>query len=91
MIELIMERNGCNRAQAAMISEDLGRLDPRLRPLLDAWITDGKEDDDTLYEGYSVNSLKDGMHMRFTGALLTLDWLLRDPQTARKALARGVL
>lgn len=90
MIDLIVERNGCSRSQAAMIAGDLSRLNPRLQPLLDAWVAEGKEDDDTLYEGYSVNSLKSGMHMLFTGALLTLDWLLRDPETARNALSRGV-
>ena len=35
MIDLIMNRNGCNHAQAAMIAEDLGKIDPRLQPLLD--------------------------------------------------------
>ena len=91
MIDLIMNRNGCNHAQAAMIAEDLCKIDPRLQPLLDDWIKQGKEDDDTLYEGYSINSLKESMHMRFTGALLTLNWLLRDPKTAREALSQGVM
>lgn len=89
-VTLIMQRNGCNETQARVIAGDLEKLNPALAPLLARWEETGAEDDATLYEGYSIDSLKAKFGLKFTGALLTLDWLLRDPETARKAIAEGI-
>ena len=89
-VQLIMQRNGCSETQAKVIAGDLEKLNPALKPLLQRWEETGAEDDATLYEGYSIDSLKAGYGLKFTGALLTLDWLLRDPETARRAISQGV-
>lgn len=41
-------------------------------------------------EGYSFEFLVSKMNMQPIGAFITLDWLLRDPQKAKNALARGI-
>lgn len=86
MKNIIMNRTGCNEKRAAIIEADLKQLHESLRPLLNRWIDEGVDSDDTLYEGYSINSLKHGFGMRFTGAILTLDWLVKDPEAAKAAL-----
>lgn len=87
---LVMERQGCNEAVAQRAAEKLAALRPELRPILDRWMEDPEIGDDRMYSGYSLNVLKDDWGMAFTGALLTLDWLLREPEIAAAALAAGV-
>lgn len=89
-IHCIMQRNGCDERQARIIAGDLEKLNPALQPLLARWEATGAQDDDTLYEGYSVSGLMERFDLKFTGALLTIDWLLRDPETAKKVIAQGM-
>ena len=88
--ETIMARQNCPETRAERIEKNLLNIHEELRPLLQAWLDTGNESDDTMYAGYSLNCLKQDYGMLFTGALLTLDWLIRDPAAAQKALREGV-
>ena len=90
MKELIMERLQCNEKRAAVIAADLEQISPELKPLLDKWIQDGACEDATLYGGYSLDMLMKEKGYRFTGALLTLDWIIKEPETALKAMAEPI-
>lgn len=90
MREIIIKRLGCTPERAESIEKNLKELSEPLRPLLDAWLEQGIEDDDTMYSGYSLNSLMRDYDMKFTGALLTLDWLVKEPKEAAKALKSGI-
>lgn len=90
MKEIIKERMGCSDKKAEVIEKGLKKLCPELRPVLKEWLKTGKEDWDKMYEGFSINSLMKEYGMRFTGALLTIDWLIRDPKAAKKAIKEGV-
>lgn len=91
MQELLMERLGCNKQQASIIAADLELLDPQLRGMLDAWIKEQPFDEEQQFDGYSIASLKREFGMTFTGAILTLDWLLKSPEEARAALSEKAL
>ena len=91
MKNIIMKRLGFGEAEAEMLAQDLGNVCAELKPLVCAWLETGAEDDDTLYHGYSVNSLKQTYGMYFTGAVLTLDWLIKAPEAAKAALKRGIM
>lgn len=90
MKELIMQRIGCTEKEADSIVKDLSRISPELKPVLDCWCDTGEVDGQIGAEGYSLKRLMDEYDMKFTGALLTLDWLLKDPETAKKALCYGI-
>lgn len=90
MKTLIMNRLHCSEKQANIIVADLQKLSPALQPLLDAWIENGACNDDTLYNGHSLNTLCRDYGLHFTGALLTLDWLIKEPEKAAKALAEPI-
>ncbi len=90
MKEIIMERMRCSGKKAETIEKKLQEICPELKPVLKEWLKTGKEDNDKMYEGFSVNSLMREYGMQFTGALLTIDWLLRDPKTAKKAIKEGI-
>jgi hypothetical protein len=76
------------------LAERLAAVDDSLAPLVAAWLDGADADDErlaaVLVEGSSVRSLTDRYSMTVPAAIVTLDWLLRDPDTAAAALARGV-
>ena len=90
MKEIIRERTGCSEKRAAIIENRLQGISPELEPVLEEWLKMGKEDNSRMYEGFSVNSLMSEYGMGFTGALLTVDWLIRDPKAAKAALKEGI-
>ncbi|MBR4039926.1 MAG: hypothetical protein IKJ11_07495 [Clostridia bacterium] len=90
MKAIIMERLNCSEKRAAVIEHDLKEITPALQPLLDRWLRDGHCEDATQYHGYSLNRLVSEMGMRFTGALLTLDWIIKEPEEALKALSEPI-
>ena len=89
MKEKILKRIERSDRTAEHVADKLLKIDDRLKPILDKWIETGSEDDDTMIEGYSVNTLIRDKKLKFTGALLTLDGLIKDPETTKKAMAYG--
>lgn len=90
MKNIIMERMGFDEAAAQLLEKDLSNVCDQLKPLVQRWLETGADDDDTMYEGYSLNSLKQTYDMYFTGAVLTLDWLIREPEKAKAAIRYGI-
>lgn len=90
MKKVIMERLNCSTKEAMEIVADLSELHNELKPVLSAWINNGYVDYDKEYEGYSLKSLMQDYRMQFTGAILTADWLIKDPKAATKALHYGI-
>ncbi len=90
MKEILIERLQCSEKRAAMIAGDLEKLSPELIPLLNKWLSSGECRDDTSYHGYSLDRIMNEYGMKFTGALLTLDWILKDSQCALTALAEPI-
>lgn len=91
MKDIIMQRLGMGDAEAELMVQELSNVCMELKPLVKAWLETGTEEDDTLYHGYSINSLKRDYGMYFTGAVLTLDWLIREPEKAKAVLTIGVM
>jgi hypothetical protein len=65
-----------------------------VRELFLRWWTTGETPDtagsaETAIEGYTMARLMNDYGMEPLGALLTLDWLMREPEIASTALAEG--
>lgn len=91
MKNIIIERLNCDEKTAERLESKLNGIADELKPVLNAWLESGTETSDLEFNGYSINSLmkKDGM--KFTGALLTLDWLIRDPEKAASVIEKGIM
>ena len=89
--ELLMNRFGYSEQDVCVLSGDLERLDQALVPTLTKWITEGTCSDATEYSGYSVDSLCSQFDMNFIAALLTLDWIIKEPEQALPALKSGIM
>jgi len=72
---------------ASIVASELVLVDDSLQPLVEKWL-DGNETD---YEchGYSIYGLKMSRGMTYPAALLTIDWLLKEPEKALASLKRG--
>lgn len=89
IIEKIIRKNHCSKADAKEVAEGVKALDAKLKPIFDAWINDKPYTDITVF-GYSIESLMKDYDMEFTGALLTMDWLCKDTEMAVNALKHGI-
>lgn len=89
IIEKIIKKNQCSKTDAKEIATNAEKLDAKLKPIFEAWIND-KAYTDISISGYSIESLINDYDMEFTGALLTLDWICKDPNMAIGALKKGI-
>ncbi len=88
--EKLTEQYHYNKKEAETVAGDLKGLDSRLVPLYRRWLEENAEDDDRQFEGYSVHMLKQKFHMNYIAALLTLDWLVKEPEEAKKQISKGI-
>lgn len=88
-IEKKLLERGYKPQQAKSVSVSLLKIDDSLKPLLNDWLTSAKETDYEV-EGYKITLLMQKYKLFYPAALLTLDWLLRDPEKAKSAINRGI-
>lgn len=89
LIEKIIKKNHCSKADAKEIADCIKMLDEKLKPIFDAWIDDKSYNDISVF-GFSIESLINDYDMEFTGALLTMNWICKDPDMAISALKSGI-
>lgn len=88
--ELLVQRLNYSEQDSKIVCEDLNRIDNALLPALNNWIKDIEYIDNTEYNGYSISSLCADYDMNFIAALITLDWIIKEPETAIDALKDGI-
>lgn len=75
--------------QASLVASELMAIDCSLVPLLEDWIETDTESNYSV-PGFSLMNLKDKYRMTYPAALLTIDWLIKEPEVAAKAINRGI-
>lgn len=78
------EKYAENKAQA--VADDLMQLHQSLVPLFERWFDDPGDQDDFVAEGLSLKALCDKLKMNYAAALLTMDWVIKDPAAAVSAI-----
>ena len=73
---------------AAVAASELVKVAPCLKTLVEGWL-EGKNIDHESH-GYSISGLMESRHMTYPAALLTIDWLIKDPDKAKKSLDKGI-
>lgn len=79
---------GYNNSATSMVAAEIVKVDSRLNPLVVKWLNG--EDEDYASHGYSIFGLMKSRHMTYPAALLTIDWLLKEPEKAKKSLEQGI-
>ena len=82
-------RNQYPEVQASGVADELMHIDLKLVPLLEKWVNQEDEQDITV-DGFSLLSLKKQYKMSYPAALLSIDWLIKEPQIASQAIKRGI-
>jgi hypothetical protein len=85
----ILITKGFTSKQAENLSHELSLVDARLEPVLDMWLQDGIETDYSA-EGYTIMGLKQQYSMTYPAALLSIDWLLKEPEIAKECINKGL-
>ena len=85
----LLER-GYNEKTARMVLPDLLGLSEPLKSLLKAWLENEKQQSDYAIAGFSVSEMQKERGMNYPAALLTIDWLIKEPENAKKSLTKGL-
>lgn len=86
-IKDILISRGYPEVAAEVVSGELLLVNDELRPLLGGWLSDEVQVDYAAH-GYTVLGLMASRSMTYPAALLTMDWLLKEPEVAKQALSR---
>lgn len=87
--EILMQR-GYSERNASLVAEEMVNITPQLRNLLGGWLMDKSYCKDYEVGEYSVMRLQKERRMNYPAALLTLDWLIKEPKAALRSLNRGI-
>lgn len=89
-IKDILLSRGCPVNQIETISHKIANLSAQLKPAITTWL-ENESIPVVEIDGYSTDDLMSRFKgMQYPAAILLLDWLLKDPQTAKEAINRGI-
>ena len=88
-MEEILIKRGYTEKQAKSAATELAHIDPRLKEALDRWLEDETETDFNA-EGFSILGLKEKYEMTYPAALLSIDWVLKEPELAISCINKGI-
>lgn len=83
IIKVLTEREHYNENRAVLAVSECTKIDGRLLPLLNGWLSDAENMQDICIEGVSLLHLKESKSLNYLGALLTIDWLIKEPEIAK--------
>ena len=86
--EVLLER-GYTDKQVNAVIYDLMTIDESLKKGFSLWIELEKETDYTI-QGITLSELKNKFGMTYPAALLTMDWLIKEPEKAIESINRGI-
>lgn len=79
---------GYQSKMAEIVASELMNVDNALSMLVVSWLKDEFTDFES--HGYSISGLMKDRNMTYPAALLTIDWLIKEPEAAKKSLERGL-
>lgn len=72
-----------------ILAENLVNLTWDLHPLLEKWLSTGIETDFESND-MSIRRLMSDYDMQYQAALLTMDWILKEPEIALEVIKKGI-
>lgn len=90
MIYRTLIERGYSEHNANLMLNDLENLSSPLDKLLQEWIDSENQQPDFVYENYSLRQFQNERKMEYPAALLTMDWLIKEPEKAKISLSRGI-
>ncbi len=88
IIETKLKEQGYDSKSASLVAAELLKVDCSLNSLVEDWLNDKQTDFEA--QGYTISGLMKSRGMTYPAALLTIDWLIKEPEKAINSLKRGV-
>lgn len=89
ILEILMQR-GYTQRNASLVAEEMVNIAPQLQQYLEAWLMDKSYNENYEVGEYSLKRLQEERRMNYPAALLTMDWLIKEPEAALCSLNRGI-
>lgn len=86
---VLLER-GYDEKSARLVVTDLMALSEPLNGYLEKWMQKESDISDYAAHGYSIKQLMEERNMTYPATLLTMDWLMKEPDAAVASLKRGI-
>ena len=86
-IKTIIVNRGYSEKDAELVSTDLEIIDVRLKDALEEWLKTGIEND-VCVNGICTKELIEKRKYTYPAALLTLDWIYKEPNIALSVVCR---
>ena len=81
--DILIKREGYNEVQARIAASEALNLSPELKGLFDDWLLKAENTQDYIIDDISLMALKKHRNMNYLGALLTIDWFIKEPNAAK--------
>lgn len=88
-ISRILQDRGYSEKQSVRVAAELQYIDDNLKSHLNKWLV-SEEESDYYAEGFSLLELKRKYDMTYPAALLTMDWLIKEPENAIRSINKGL-
>ena len=88
--KILVEELQYSNCEASITANDLMQLQPPLIPAAERWEKDRAETDISIM-GFSAKQLMKSKHFTYPAALIALDWLLTEPEIAKKELGSDIV
>lgn len=88
VIKMILIDRGYSEKNAILVSKELQNLAEPLMPLLERWLADVNDEGEYEIASYSIYQLQKERRMKYPAALLTIDWLIKEPDVALESLRK---
>lgn len=86
---VLIER-GYDERSAQLVVTELMTLTQPLDAYLEKWLQDKSDISECDAHGYSIKQLMEERNMTYPAALLTMDWLMKEPDAAIASLKCGI-
>lgn len=87
--EILLSR-GCPAQQVDTITAKIEKLSPQLKPSMYEWL-EHELMPVVDVDGYTTAAIMEKFKgMQYPAAILLLDWFLKDPETAKQAINKGM-
>lgn len=84
IITILIQR-GYNKDRANLVANELVNIEPCLQEHINKWLTKGEETE-IVYKDVSLKKLIKQNNLKYPAALLTIDWIYKDPESALSIL-----
>ena len=85
-----LRERGYENKMSELVAAELIIISEKLHNLLNDWIDDPLNEGDYGCEGYSIAGLMKTRKMLYPAALLTIDWILKEPDEALASVKRRI-